>query len=45
GSIKDAAGQVSGDKELRLEGKMDKAKGEARQTAGDVKGAASRATD
>ncbi|CCD91546.1 conserved hypothetical protein [Bradyrhizobium sp. ORS 375] len=45
GSIKDAAGKVTGDKELQSEGKIDKAKGEARQAAGDVKDAASRATD
>jgi uncharacterized protein YjbJ (UPF0337 family) len=45
GTIKDAAGKVTGDKELQSEGKMDKAKGDAHKAAGDVKDAASRATD
>jgi uncharacterized protein YjbJ (UPF0337 family) len=37
GSIKDAAGKLTGDKEMQAEGKLDKAKGAAHQAAGDVK--------
>ena len=37
GAIKDAAGKVTGDKELQAEGKMDKAKGAAHNAAGDAK--------
>jgi uncharacterized protein YjbJ (UPF0337 family) len=37
GAIKDAAGKVTGDKELQTEGKLDKAKGSAHNAAGDVK--------
>jgi uncharacterized protein YjbJ (UPF0337 family) len=40
GTIKDAAGKMTGDKELQSEGKLDKAKGEAHNIAGDVKDAA-----
>jgi uncharacterized protein YjbJ (UPF0337 family) len=40
GAIKDAAGKVTGDKELQAEGKIDKAKGAAHNVAGDVKDAA-----
>jgi uncharacterized protein YjbJ (UPF0337 family) len=36
GAIKDA-GKVTGDKKLRSEGKLDKAKGSAHNVAGDVK--------
>jgi uncharacterized protein YjbJ (UPF0337 family) len=39
GAIKDAAGKVTGDKELQTEGKIDKAKGSAHNAAGDVKDA------
>jgi uncharacterized protein YjbJ (UPF0337 family) len=39
GAIKDAAGKVTGDKELQAEGKFDKAKGSAHTAAGDVKDA------
>lgn len=39
GAIKDAAGKVTGDKELQSEGKLDKAKGEVHNIAGDVKDA------
>ena len=39
GAIKDAAGKLTGDKEMQAEGKMDKAKGDAHKTAGDVKDA------
>lgn len=45
GAIKDAAGKVTGDKELQAEGKMDKAKGSAHKAAGDVKDAARKATE
>ncbi|SHN80829.1 CsbD family protein [Bradyrhizobium erythrophlei] len=44
GAIKDAAGRVTGDKELQSEGKMDKAKGSAHNAAGDVKDAVKNAT-
>jgi uncharacterized protein YjbJ (UPF0337 family) len=44
GAIKDAAGKVTGDKELQSEGKMDKAKGSAHNAAGDVKDAVKNAT-
>jgi uncharacterized protein YjbJ (UPF0337 family) len=37
GAIKDAAGKVTGDKELQAEGKLDKAKGFAHTAVGDVK--------
>ena len=40
GAIKDAAGKVSGDKELQNEGKLDRAKGSAHDVAGDLKDAA-----
>jgi uncharacterized protein YjbJ (UPF0337 family) len=39
GAIKDAAGKVTGDKELQTEGKLDKAKGSLHNAAGDVKDA------
>jgi uncharacterized protein YjbJ (UPF0337 family) len=39
GAIKDAAGKVTGDKELQTEGKLDKAKGDAHNLAGDLKDA------
>ena len=45
GTIKDAAGKLTGDKELQAEGKMDKAKGEAREALGDVKDAVRHAND
>jgi uncharacterized protein YjbJ (UPF0337 family) len=44
GTIKDAAGKVTGDKELQSEGKMDKATGSAHNAAGDVKDAVKDAT-
>ncbi len=40
GAVKDAAGKITGDKEMQVEGKMDKAKGEAHRAAGDIKDAA-----
>jgi uncharacterized protein YjbJ (UPF0337 family) len=40
GAIKDTAGKLTGDKELQSEGKLDKAKGEAHNIAGNVKDAA-----
>jgi uncharacterized protein YjbJ (UPF0337 family) len=40
GTIKDAAGKITGDKELQAEGKFDKAKGAAHNVAGNVKDAA-----
>jgi uncharacterized protein YjbJ (UPF0337 family) len=39
GAIKDAAGKVTGDKELQTEGTLDKAKGSLHNAAGDVKDA------
>ncbi len=39
GAIKDAAGKLTGDKQMQAEGKFDKAKGAARETGGDVKDA------
>ena len=44
GAIKDAAGKVTGDKELQAEGKFDKAKGAAHNAAGDAKDAFRNAT-
>src|SRR5271154_5663850 len=37
GAIKEAAGKMTGDKELQSEGKLDKAKGEAHNIAGNIK--------
>ena len=39
-TIKETAGKVSGDKELESEGKVDKAKGDLHNAAGNVKDAA-----
>jgi uncharacterized protein YjbJ (UPF0337 family) len=39
GAVKDAAGKLTGDKELQAEGKMDKAKGAVHSAVGDVKDA------
>ena len=44
GAIKDAAGKVTGDKELQVEGKLDKAEGSAHNAAGDVKDAMRKAS-
>jgi uncharacterized protein YjbJ (UPF0337 family) len=44
GAIKDAAGKVTGDKELQAEGKMDKAKGAVHSAVGDAKDAVKNAT-
>jgi uncharacterized protein YjbJ (UPF0337 family) len=35
--VKDAAGKMMDDKKLQAEGKIDKAKGEAREALGDAK--------
>ena len=43
GAVKDAAGKMTGDKDLQVEGKMDKAKGEAHKLAGDMKDAIKKA--
>lgn len=40
GAVKDTVGKLTGDKKLQSEGKFDKAKGSARNLAGDVKDAA-----
>jgi len=37
GTIKEAAGKLTGDKSLEMKGKMDKAEGKVRDKAGDVK--------
>ena len=42
-SAKEAAGKITGDKKLEAQGKMDKAKGAARDFIGDTKDAARRA--
>jgi uncharacterized protein YjbJ (UPF0337 family) len=39
GSVKEAAGKLTGDKKMQAEGKLDKAKGDARKAVGDVKDA------
>jgi uncharacterized protein YjbJ (UPF0337 family) len=44
GAIKEAAGKVTGDKELQTEGKLDKAKGSLHNAAGDVKDALRKAS-
>ena len=45
GAIKDTAGKLTGDRELQKEGKMDKAKGDFHNAAGDVKDAFRKATE
>jgi uncharacterized protein YjbJ (UPF0337 family) len=45
GAIKDTAGKLTGDRELQKEGKMDKAKGDLHNAAGDVKDAFRKATE
>jgi len=45
GAFKDAAGKMTGDKQMQAEGKIDKAKGAARESLGDAKDAARRALD
>ena len=45
GTVKDAAGKMTGDKQMQAEGKIDKAKGAAHQAVGDIKDAARRAAD
>jgi uncharacterized protein YjbJ (UPF0337 family) len=39
GAIKEAAGKVTGDKQLEAEGKVDKVKGAVHSAVGDVKDA------
>jgi uncharacterized protein YjbJ (UPF0337 family) len=43
GAFKDAAGKMTGDKKMQVEGKFDKAKGAAHEGVGDVKDAARKA--
>jgi len=43
--VKDTVGKVTGDTKIQAEGKLDKAKGSARDVAGNVKDAARDATD
>ncbi|HZZ59844.1 MAG TPA: CsbD family protein [Roseiarcus sp.] len=45
GTMKDAAGKMTGDKKLESEGKIDKAKGEAHKTLGDAKDAVRKASE
>lgn len=45
GSIKDAAGALTGNKKLQAEGKADKMMGAARQSAGDLKDAGRKVVD
>jgi uncharacterized protein YjbJ (UPF0337 family) len=45
GAVKDTVGKATGDTKMQAEGKVDKAKGTARNVAGDVKDAARDATD
>jgi uncharacterized protein YjbJ (UPF0337 family) len=44
GAVEDAAGKVTGHKELQAEGKMDKAKGAVHSAVGDAKDAVKNAT-
>ena len=45
GSIKDAAGRLTGNERLQAEGKADKAAGAARESVGDVKDAGRNVAD
>ena len=45
GAIKDKAGQLTNDKDLEAEGKMDKAEGSARKVVGDIKDAVKHSTE
>ena len=45
GTVKEAAGKVTGNQKLEAEGKFDKAKGEVREVVGDAKDAARKAAD
>ena len=45
GAIKEGAGKLTGDRELQQEGKLDKAKGDLHNAAGDVKDAFRKATE
>lgn len=45
GSVKQAAGKLTGDKEMECEGRADKAKGDVHKAAGNVKDAARNAAD
>ena len=45
GEIKDAVGEVTGDKQMQAEGKIDKAKGAAHEAVGDLKDTVRRAQD
>lgn len=45
GHIKDAAGKLTGDRNLQAEGKLAKVEGEIRKKASDVKGAVREAAD
>lgn len=43
GAVKEGIGKATGDASMQAKGKLDKAKGEARQAAGDIKDAMKKA--
>lgn len=45
GTVKEGVGKVTGDKRTEAEGKMDKAKGQVKDTAEDIRESAEGATD
>jgi uncharacterized protein YjbJ (UPF0337 family) len=45
GTVKDVAGQATGDKRTEAEGKTDKAKGDAKNAASDLKNSVKGAAD
>jgi uncharacterized protein YjbJ (UPF0337 family) len=45
GAVKEAAGKMTGDKKLEMEGKLDKAKGGVRKIVGDAKDAVRKGTE
>jgi uncharacterized protein YjbJ (UPF0337 family) len=45
GSVKEAVGKATDNEKLKAEGKLDKAKGQAREFVGDAKDALKRAID
>jgi uncharacterized protein YjbJ (UPF0337 family) len=45
GAVKDAAGDLTGDKKVQAEGKAEKAEGAARQSTGDIKDAGRKVVD
>lgn len=45
GAVKETVGKLTGDKKLETEGKMEQAKGQAREYVGDAKEAAKKMAD